>query len=269
MQQVVDGPPADVGVIGGTGLYSLMADVTEVQVDTPWGLPSDPLLVGDIGGRRVAFVARHGRDHRHAPHLVNYRANLWALRSVGVRQVLAPCAVGSLRPDLGPGSLVLIDQVVDRTAGRQHTFYSDGPPVHVAFGDPYCPRGRAAVADTATALGEPLHPDGTLVVINGPRFSSRAESRWHAAQGWTVVGMTGQPEAGLARELGLCYTALALVTDLDAGVEGSGGVSHEEVLRVFGDNVERLRRLLAAAVGRLPEDLDCTCQSPGAAEQGT
>ena len=134
--------------------------------------------------------------------------------------------------------------MVDRTAGRQHTFYSDGPPVHVAFGDPYCPRGRPVVADTATALGEPLHPDGTLVVINGPRFLSRAESMWHAAQGWTVVGMTGQPEAGLARELGLCYTALALVTDLDAGVEGSVGVSHAEVLRVFGDNIKRLRGLL-------------------------
>jgi 5'-methylthioadenosine phosphorylase len=156
--------------------------------------------------------------------------------------------------------------VVDRTAGREHTYYSDGPPVHVAFGDPYCPRGRAAVADTARALGEPLHDSGTLVVVNGPRFSSRAESAWHAAQGWTVVGMTGQPEAGLARELGLCYTSLALVTDLDAGVEGSGGVSHQEVLRVFGENVERLRRLLAAALPQLPVDLDCTCQSAGPAD---
>jgi 5'-methylthioadenosine phosphorylase len=263
MQTAYDGPTADVGVIGGTGLYSLMADATRVPVDTPWGPPSDPLLLGEIAGRSVAFVPRHGRDHRHAPHQVNYRANLWALRAVGVRQVLAPCAVGSLRPELGPGSLVLLDQVVDRTAGRQHTFYSDGPPVHVAFGDPYCPRGRAAVADAATAVGEPLHASGTLVVINGPRFSSRAESLWHAAQGWTVVGMTGQPEAGLARELGLCYTALALVTDLDAGVEGSGGVSHEEVLRVFRDNIERLRGLLHEAVSRLPADPDCTCPRVG------
>lgn len=263
MQSASDGPHADVGVIGGTGLYALMDDVTEVQLETPWGRPSDPLLVGDLGGRAVAFVARHGRDHRHAPHRVNYRANLWALRSVGVRQVLAPCAVGSLRPELGPGSLVLLDQVVDRTAGREHTFYSEGPPVHVAFGDPYCPRGREVVAGAARAMGEPLHDGGTLVVVNGPRFSSRAESAWHAAQGWTVVGMTGQPEAGLARELGLCYTALALVTDLDAGVEGSGGVSHEEVLRVFGANVERLRGLLHRVVPQLPADLDCTCPRVG------
>jgi 5'-methylthioadenosine phosphorylase len=256
-------PTAAVGVIGGTGLYSFLDDVTEVRLQTPWGSPSDPLMVGELAGTAVAFVARHGRDHRHAPHRVNYRANLWALRSLGARQVLAPCAVGSLRPELGPGSLVLLDQVVDRTSGREHTFYSDGPPVHVAFGDPYCPRGRAAVARTARELGEPLRESGTLVVVNGPRFSSRAESAWHAAQGWTVVGMTGQPEAALARELGLCYTSLALVTDLDAGVEGSGGVSHEEVLRVFGANVERLRRLLAAAVSRLPQDLDCTCQGAG------
>src|SRR4028119_2294357 len=141
MQTAYDGPTADVGVIGGTGLYSLMADATEVPVDTPWGPPSDPLLLGEIAGRSVAFVPRHGRDHRHAPHQANYRANLWALRAVGVRQVLAPCAVGSLRPQLGPGSLVLLDQVVDRTAGRQHTFYSDGPPVPAASGDPSGPRG--------------------------------------------------------------------------------------------------------------------------------
>ena len=264
-----DGPTADVGVIGGTGLYSLMEDATEVRMETPWGPPSDVLHLGDIGGRTVAFVARHGRDHRHAPHRVNYRANLWALRAVGVRQVLAPCAVGSLRPELGPGSLVLLDQVVDRTAGREHTYYSDGPPLHVAFGDPYCPRGRAAVAHTAQSLGEPLQENGTLVVINGPRFSSRAESAWHAAQGWTVVGMTGQPEAGLARELGVCYTALALVTDLDAGVEGSGGVSHQEVLRVFGENIERLRRVLGAVLPQLPSDLDCSCQSAGPDVGGT
>lgn len=255
-----DGPRADVGVIGGTGFYALADGATEVAVESPWGPPSDPLLVGEVGGRTVAFIARHGRDHRFAPHRVNYRANLWALRWVGVRRVLAPCAVGSLRPELGPGSMVLLDQVVDRTWGRAHTFYDDGPPVHVSFADPYCPHARQVLASTARELDEPVVERGTLVVVNGPRFSSRAESAWHAAQGWTVVGMTGQPEAALARELGLCYAAIALVTDLDAGVEGSGGVTHDEVLRVFAGNVERVRRLIHAVLPALPADTGCTCR---------
>src|SRR5207249_406362 len=152
------------------------------------------------------------------PHKIPYRANLWALRAAGVRQVLAPTAVGSLSPLLGPGTLVIPDQLVDRTAGREHTYYEAGGPVHVPFADPYCPRGRAKAVAAAGASGWPVVDSGTLVVINGPRFSTRAESQWYAAQGWTLVGMTGHPEAALARELALCYTPLALVTDTDAGV---------------------------------------------------
>ena len=183
---------------------------------------------------------------------MNYRANLWALRSVGVRQVLAPSAVGSLRPDLGPGTIVVPDQVVDRTWGRAHTMYDDvGPVVHVSFADPYCPRGRRAVMAGALCSGQAVD-GGTLVVVNGPRFSSRAESPWHAAQGWTVVGMTGQPEAAIARELALCFTSVALVTDLDAGVEGGESVTHAEVLAMFAANLDRLKELLAAAVAELP-----------------
>ena len=257
---------AEIGVIGGSGFYEFLQDAERVTVETPFGAPSDDLVVGEVRGRRVAFVARHGRDHRLAPHLIPYRANLWALRSVGVRQVLAPCAVGSLRPELGPGTLVVVDQVVDRTWGRPHTVYDQpGPVVHVGFADPYCPRGRAVAVRAAHDAGLPVEDHGTLVVMNGPRFSSRAESEWHQRAGWAVVGMTGMPEAGIARELALCYTTVALVTDLDAGVEGETGVTQAEVFQVFAENIERLKVVLTDAVERLPESepddaATCACR---------
>ncbi|MFF7989181.1 S-methyl-5'-thioadenosine phosphorylase [Kitasatospora xanthocidica] len=258
---------AELGVIGGSGLYALLDDVTEVRVDTPYGEPSDALFVGEVAGRRVAFLPRHGRGHGLPPHRIDYRANLWALHSLGVRQVLGPCAVGGLRPEYGPGTLLVPDQFVDRTSGRVQTFYDglalpDGTVpgvVHVSMADPYCPAGRRAALDAARdAAWEPVD-GGTLVVIEGPRFSTRAESRWFTANGWSVVGMTGHPEAVLARELGLCYTSFALVTDLDAGVESGEGVTHAEVLKVFAGNVDRLRTVLFKALESLPAARDCVC----------
>ncbi|MFI6444527.1 S-methyl-5'-thioadenosine phosphorylase [Kitasatospora sp. NPDC050543] len=258
---------AEIGVIGGSGLYALLDDVTEVTVDTPYGPPSDSLFLGEVDGRRVAFLPRHGRGHKLPPHRIDYRANLWALHSLGVRQVLGPCAVGGLRPEYGPGTLLVPDQFADRTSGRVQTYY-DGYPlpdgtvpevVHVSMADPYCPAGRAAaLAAARDAAWEPVD-GGTLVVIEGPRFSTRAESRWFTANGWSVVGMTGHPEAVLARELGLCYTSLALVTDLDAGVESGEGVTHAEVLAVFARNVDRLRTVLFKALAGLPATRDCVC----------
>ncbi|MFF2651848.1 S-methyl-5'-thioadenosine phosphorylase [Streptomyces sp. NPDC058045] len=263
-----DGPQAEIGVIGGSGFYSFLDDVTEVRVDTPYGAPSDTLFLGDIAGRRVAFLPRHGRGHHLPPHRINYRANLWALRSVGARQVLGPCAVGGLRPEYGPGTLLVPDQMVDRTKSRDQTYF-DGQPtsagtpnvVHVSLADPYCPTGRKTALDAARRHDWEAVDGGTLVVVEGPRFSTRAESRWHASQGWSVVGMTGHPEAALARELELCYTSLTLVTDLDAGAETGEGVSHEDVLAVFAANVDRLRTVLFDAVAALPrtEDRDCLC----------
>ncbi len=256
---------ATLGVIGGSGLYALLEHTREVPVETPYGPPSDPLVLGEVGGRTVAFVPRHGRDHRFPPHRIPYRANLWALRSLGVRQVLAPCAVGGLRPELGPGSLVVPDQLVDRTSGREQTFHETGA-VHVPFADPYCPTGRAAAVRLARGSGWPVTPAGTMVVVEGPRFSTRAESRWFSAQGWDVVNMTGHPEAVLARELALCYTAVALVTDLDAGVEDGQPVTQAEVFRVFAENTARLRTLLLDVLAALPEERDCPC---GRALDGT
>ena len=254
---------ADIGIIGGSGFYSFFEDPAHFTLNTPFGAPSNDIVIGEVGGRQVAFLARHGQGHRFPPHLVNYRANLWALRSIGVRQVLAPCAVGSLRPEYGLGTLVVPDQVVDRTFGRAHTIYDQvGPVVHVAFSDPYCLQGRSALLPAARQADGRLVTGGTLVVIQGPRFSSRAESEWYQAAGWSVVGMTGMPEASVARELAMCFSSICLVTDHDAGIDSNESVTHEEVLRVFGQNIEGLKAVLSDAIGRLPDpepDQTATC----------
>jgi 5'-methylthioadenosine phosphorylase len=253
---VTDG--AEIGVIGGSGLYALLDDPQSVAVETPYGPPSAPIVLGELDGRRLAFLPRHGADHRFPPHRIPYRANVWALASLGVRQVLAPCAVGSLSPAVGPGTLVVCDQLVDRTSGRSQTFHDTGA-VHVPFADPYCPIGRRAVLDAAQDAEWPVVAGGTMVVVEGPRFSTRAESQWFAAQGWSVVNMTGHPEAVLCRELSLCYTAIALVTDLDAGLEGGSPVTQQEVFRVFAESTARLRSLLLHVAGTLPLERDCAC----------
>ena len=246
---------ATVGVIGGSGFYSLLDDAERVSVSTPYGNPSDELTIGTLADTQVAFLPRHGHDHRFPPHRVPYRANLWALRSLGVRQVISLSAVGSLRPELGPGTLVVPDQLVDRTSGRVSSYYDEvGAVMHVSLADPYCPRGRAA------AIGEGVTDGGTLVVINGPRFSTRAESIDYQSSGWSIIGMTALPEAALARELALCYTTLALVTDHDAGVEVGGGVTQAEVFAAFAENLPRLRELLVSTLQNLPrEQGDCVC----------
>jgi 5'-methylthioadenosine phosphorylase len=249
---------AEIAVIGGSGLYALLEGATEHAVQTPYGPPSDPITVAEVGGRSVAFLPRHGKDHRYPPHRIPYRANLWALRALGVRQILAPCAVGGLRPQLGAGAFVVPDQLIDRTSGRAQTYYDAGA-VHVSFADPYCPVGRATVLATAPRHDVDVTDGGAMVVVEGPRFSTRAESRWFAGLGAAVVNMTGHPEAVLARELAQCYTAIALVTDLDAGVEGGSAVTQEEVFRVFGENTARLRGLLLDAVASLPAARDCPC----------
>jgi 5'-methylthioadenosine phosphorylase len=249
-------PHATVAVIGGSGFYEFLDDAREVEVPTPYGDPSAPVAVGHVGGTTVAFLPRHGKGHAFPPHLINYRANLWALRSLGVRQVLAPCAVGGLREEVGPGDLVVPDQLVDRTSGRVQSYVERGA-VHVPFADPYCPTlSNALTASDGVRLG------GTMVVVEGPRFSTRAESQHYAAQGWTLVNMTGHPEAVLARELQLCYAPLALVTDMDAGVESGEGVGQEEVFAMFARSIDRLKALLAGVVGDLPSAGEgCACAS--------
>ena len=254
----MDEDRADIGVLGGSGFYAFLEDVRTVPMDTPYGDPAGDPVIGAIAGRSVAFIPRHGADHRYPPHQIPYRANLWALRALGVREVIGPCAVGGLRPDLGPGSLVIPDQLVDRTSGRVQTYYDHGA-VHVSFADPYCPRGRAAATRVARDDGWPVTDGGTMIVVEGPRFSTRAESQWYAGLGGSIVNMTGHPEAVLARELELCYTAVALVTDLDAGVSAGEAVTQEEIFRVFGESIPRLRTTIAGIVAALPHERDCAC----------
>ncbi len=249
-------PSPTLAVIGGSGFYSFLDDVHEQQLTTPYGDPSAPVAIGRVGDREVAFLPRHGAGHAYPPHRINYRANLWALRSLGVRQVLAPCAVGGLKPEMAPGTLVVPDQLVDRTAGRTQTFMDTGA-VHAPFADPYCARLRG----TLTATAPDAVDGGTMVVIEGPRFSTRAESQWYAAQGWTLVNMTGHPEAVLARELGLCYAAIALVTDLDAGLSAEESVDQATVFAVFEENIGKLKGILADAVAFAPEPEGCGCHT--------
>ncbi|WP_343601849.1 S-methyl-5'-thioadenosine phosphorylase [Mycobacterium sp.] len=247
------------GVIGGSGLYSFFgSEARSVKLDTPFGEPSAPVTVGAVGPHEVAFVARHGARHQYAAHTVPYRANMWALRALGVRRVFAPCAVGSLTPDLGPGTVVVPDQLVDRTRGRADTYFESGA-AHVSFADPYCPTLRAAVT------GLPGVVDGaTMAVIQGPRFSTRAESQWFASAGVTLVNMTGYPEAVLARELDMCYAAIALVTDLDAGVDVGGGVQAADVLTEFEKNIEPFKKLVSEAISQVAVERTCTACQPHA-----
>jgi 5'-methylthioadenosine phosphorylase len=269
-------PVAEIGVFGGTAFYSWLDDVEEVAVQTPYGAPSAPLAVGHVEGRAVAFLARHGPGHSVPAHRINYRANLWALRRLGVRRVLAPSSVGSLQPELEPGDLVVVDQLVDRTSGRADTFF-DGPlPAHVTFADPYCPELGEVMVGAARAQGVTVHDGGTVVVIQGPRFSTRAESQWFSSAGWSVVNMTQYPEAALARELGMCYSGLALVTDYDAGTGPSGrerdgeraeAVTMETVFRVLAENIEKVKGVLLRAIPAIPADFSCGC-GQGAMDPG-
>lgn len=248
--------PVEVAVIGGSGFYSFLTDAVELPaLSTPYGDASGPVSVGVLGGRRIAFLPRHGAGHAYPPHLINYRANLWLLRSLGVRQVLAPCAVGGLRAEVAPGDIVVPDQLVDRTSGRIATYVESGA-VHAPFADPYCERLR----DRLGAV-QGITSGGTIVVIEGPRFSTRAESQHYAAQGWSLINMTGHPEAILAREQQLCYAAIALVTDLDAGVSTGHGVSQDEVFAMFERNIDRVKDILTEVLADLPDPAGCSCST--------
>jgi 5'-methylthioadenosine phosphorylase len=254
---------AQVGVFGGSGFYRFLDDVEFVDVETPYGRPSDRVAVGQVEGVAVAFLPRHGSRHALPPAAINYRANVWALKELGVTRVIAPTAAGSLQPHVRPGDFVACDQFVDRTWGRADTFFPEGPAVaHVSAADPYCPVMRELAVAAGREQGVTMHERGTVVVIQGPRFSTRAESRWFSSMGWEVVNMTQYPEVILARELELCYVNLALITDYDAGLEGQPDVAPvnvAEVERVFASNNERVRRLILGLIPRLPAERTCPC----------
>ena len=254
---------AEIGIFGGSGFYEWLDAADEIEVTTPYGPPSGSLALAEVGGRRVAFLPRHGPNHEVSAPFVNYRANVWAMHELGVRRIIGPSAVGSLRPDLHPGDLVICDQFFDRTNGRADTYYPGPDVVHVSVADPYCPELRQLSGRIAEQQSLRFSPSGTVVVVQGPRFSTRAESRWYSRMGWDIVGMTQYPEVSLARELEMCYLNLCLVTDYDVGLEGVPEVSAvqaHDVMRVLAENIVRVRDLLAAMIPMIPAEASCNCQ---------
>jgi 5'-methylthioadenosine phosphorylase len=251
------GDQAEIGVFGGSGFYSLLEDVREVKVDTPYGPPSDSFFLAQVGGRNVAFLPRHGRRHTIPPHKINYRANVWAMKALGVKAIVSPCAAGSLQLEVRPGDFVVCDQFVDRTSGRADTFF-DGPIVsHVSPAELYDPTLRAIAVEVIRKHGIPVHERGTVVVIQGPRFSTKSESKWFSDAGWEVINMTQYPEAYLCRELGMAVVNIALITDYDAGVlEGTEPVTAHDVLEVFQLNAARIQKVVLDMIRRFPADLD-------------
>lgn len=254
---------ADIGVFGGSGFYDFLKDTREVHVHTPYGCPSDAITLADVNGKKVAFLPRHGKKHTIPPHMINYRANLYAMKELGVSRIISPCAAGSLQKHVAPGHFVICDQFVDYTQGRPDTYY-DGPlTTHVSLAEPYCPQLRDIAVQSAANNGIECHPTGTVVVINGPRFSTRAESKMYTAMGWEVINMTQCPEAILARELDMCVVNISLITDYDCGLVGDvPPVTHGEVIKVFMENNEKLKTLLYAMIDNIPlERGKCDCEN--------
>ena len=256
-------PQAKVGVIGGTGLYDMegMTDIEEVDISTPFGKPSDAIITGKLDGVGVAFLPRHGRGHRLMPTELPSRANIYALKSLGVEHIIAINSVGSLKADIKRGDLVIPDQLIDRTRGRVSTFFGDGIVAHIQFADPLCPALRQVVYQAAGEAGASVHPRGTYVVMEGPAFSTRAESRLHQSWGADVIGMTALPEAKLAREAEICYAVIACSTDYDSWHEDEEPVSVEMIISTLQRNIELSKKIIRLAVGRLPATRDCLCAS--------
>ena len=251
-----DEPQAEIGVFGGSGFYNFLPDVQEITVDTPYGSPSDKIMIGTVAGKKVAFLPRHGRHHHLPPHKINYRANVWAFKALGITRVISPCAAGSLQKEIAPGHFVVCDQYVDRTSGRVQTFF-DGPvTTHVSAADPFSPELRKLAVQAAKECGIKVHEKGTIVVIEGPRFSTRAESQWFRSHGWEVINMTQFPEVHLVKELEMDPVNISLITDYDTGVDGVPPVSHEEVVKVFNDNNEKLKN--GIATNKAKSNLRCT-----------
>ncbi|NVM29724.1 MAG: S-methyl-5'-thioadenosine phosphorylase [Candidatus Helarchaeota archaeon] len=252
--------PVEIGLLGGSGNYdpTIVKNSMETKVFTPYGRTSDNFILGTVENRKVAFLARHGRGHHIPPHLINFRANIWAMKALGVTRIISPSACGSLQEDIDVGTFVIIDQLFDRTFGqRKDTFYEGSVVGHMAFAKPFCPELRAILAETATKLNLKFRDSGTYVCINGPRFSTAAESLFYRNQGWHVIGMTVYPECILAREAEICFTNVSMVTDKD--IYGDEPVTIEEVLNVMTKNVENVRNLIFKAIAKIPKDRKCDC----------
>jgi len=255
---------AEIGIIGGSGFYDLALGLEEIKVETPYGPPSDKIALGNISGRRVAFLPRHNKTHDIPPHQINYRANIWALKSLGVSRIITSHAVGSLQKRIKPGDFVILDQFVDRTKGRIDTFYDGQIATHVSTAFPYCSQLRKLAIASAKKFKVKLHEKGAVVIIQGPRFSTTAESAWFTRMGWDVVNMTEYPEIALAREKEICYAAIAVATDYDAGLVASGRVkpvSVKEVIGGFNKNITLAKKIISEMIKNWPEEVACECQN--------
>jgi 5'-methylthioadenosine phosphorylase len=255
-----------IGVIGGSGLYSVEGAriLEEREIPTPWGMPSDPVTVAEIAGRAVAFLPRHGRGHRYLPSEVPSRANIWALKSLGVEQIIGVSAVGSLAEGYAPGEFVLCDDVVDKTVGRPSTYFGEGIAGHVGFAEPFCEGMRSALGGVLVSQGHPHHQTGTYVCMQGPAFSTKAESELHRSWRASLIGMTVLPEARLAREAEICYATVALITDYDCWKVGGEAVSVDMVVATMKENTKVFRRMLPDMVSALSRRGDCACRHAAA-----
>lgn len=251
----------EIAVIGGTGLYDIegLTDIREINVDTPYGPPSDSIITGTLDGIRVAFLPRHGRGHRIMPTDIPVRANIWALKSLGVERIIAINSVGSFKKEVAPGHLLIPDQLIDRTSRRVNSYFGDGVAAHIAFADPFCPDMRKLLCDCATEAGATVHDGGTYVVMEGPAFSTRAESRLHKSWGADVIGMTALPEAKLAREAEICYSIIACSTDYDSWHEEETPVTVGMIIATLKANMELSKRIIKLAVGQLSTTRKCAC----------
>lgn len=251
---------AAIGIFGGSGFYSFLDDVKEYIIETPYGKTSDKIAIGKINGKNVAFMPRHGRDHSITPENVNYRANVWAMKQIGCKHIISPCAAGSLQKEIKPGDIVFCDQFVDWTFGKRKDTFFEGPIVtHISAAETYCPKLREIAIQSAEKCNLSYHKTGTVVVINGPRFSTKAESKFFTSQGWHVINMTQYPESYLVKEMDMCPLNISLITDYDAGlVSDTEPVSHAAVIEVFKSNIDNLKKLLVQIVSGF-EDYDCIC----------
>jgi 5'-methylthioadenosine phosphorylase len=250
-----------IGIFGGSGFYSLLDDAQSVDKETPFGSPSSPVTIGTIGGKEVAFIARHGLSHEFPPHRIPYKANIYAFKELGVKRIIAPTSVGSLNRQIEPGHFVVPDQFVNFTK-RDDTFYEERPVTHISMSEPYCPHMRDIVLGCAKTMGIHMHSGGTSVIIEGPRFSTKAESAFYKSQNWDIVNMTQYPEVALARELEMCYLNISIVTDYDAGIKDDPQikpVSLDQISRVFAQNNEKLKNLIFEMIPKLPEIRTCVC----------
>lgn len=250
-----------IGIFGGSGFYALLDHAETVERDTPFGAPSSPITIGTIGNKEVAFIARHGMQHQFPPHRIPYRANIYAFKELGVKRIIAPTAVGSLKKHIEPGHFLVPDQFVNFTR-RDDTFYEERPVTHISSAEPYCPELRKLLIETASSMKLPLHENGTAVVIEGPRFASRAESAFYRSHDWDIINMTQYPELVLARELEMCYANISVITGYDTGVKDDPAVkavSLEDVVRTFGENNEKLKKLIFEIIPKIPEVRACIC----------